>query len=439
MLIRFRVRNYLSFKEEIELSMVAGKVHKHPEQVIYHSSRSGVDLLRGAMIYGANASGKSNLVKAIAFARFMIIQGVRAKASIPRKPFKLDPDFSNQPSRFEFELQYKGKIYVYGFSLDSEQIIEEWLYQVRSTSEKMLFRRTALPDESNQVDIGIKVGKKDKDLLALIALGTPPNRLYLQECIERNIKHFADVYEWFDKVLLIVFPETSNALAPIGLGNENEFEKFLVKYLDIFDIGVCGYSLQPVLEPLNEIPKPIIEDLEQSKGTMGATVMGPDKQRFFVKREAEQLMFYKLLLRHRDKSCATDVFFDVDEESDGTLRLLDLIPLLYSHNDKKDGVIIIDELDRSLHPNLSYEFISAFLKTTNQKQMIVTTHESCLLDLTLIRRDEVWFVEKDQYGSSSVYSLEEFSPRYDKDIRKGYMMGRFGAIPMIGQPNLMGE
>ena len=148
---------------------------------------------------------------------------------------------------------------------------------------------------------------------------------------------------------------------------------------------------------------------------------------------------FKLLLRHQNKSCESDVFFEMDEESDGTLRLLDLIPVLDSVDDSRNTVIIIDELDRSLHPNLIYDFITIFLQAITHRQIIVTTHESGLLDLDLVRRDEVWFIEKDQYGSSSVYSLEEFAPCYDKDIRKGYMLGRFGAVPVISQPNIDGE
>lgn len=439
MLIRFRVRNFLSFKEEIELSMVAGKVQQHPEQTVRHPGRQGVDLLRAALIYGANASGKSNLVKAIDFARHMIVDGVRAKASIPRKPFKLDLASSADPSRFEFEIQYKGKIFVYGFLLDSKRIHEEWLYEIRAASEKTLFHRSTSSDEINKVEFGIKVSKKEANLLDLVAMGTPPNRLFLQESIERNIKHFADVYEWFDDVLVIIYPSSFHSLAPISSGNENKFGDSLVEYLERFSTGVCGYSLQPVADPSSELPQKLLDNIEQSlENDAGSAVLNPDGQRYFVKKEAEHLKVYKLLLRHRDKSCGSDVLFDMDEESDGTLRLLDLIPMLYPTKGR-NAVVIIDELDRSLHPNLSYEFISTFLQADAQKQIIVTTHEANLLDLDLVRRDEVWFVEKDTNGASAVYSLEEFSPRYDKDIRKGYMLGRFGAIPLITRPNSVVE
>lgn len=434
MLIRFRVSNYLSFKNEIELSMVAGKVQKHTEHIMKQNGSKGLNLLRSAIIYGANASGKSNLIKAMNFARHMVVEGVRAKAAIPRKPFRLDPAYMDKPSRFEFELSYGGKIYDYWFSLDGKIIQEECLSEIRSSSEKVLFHRTASSDESNFIEFGIKASKKELALLELVALGTPHNRLFLQESIERNIKHFSDVYEWFENELVIIFPKSVHNLAPIGFGNETKFGETMVEYLKRFGTGVCGYDLQPINDPLVELPKKIIEKLEQSlEDGNGSSVIRPDGQRYFAKKEMEQVKVYKLLLQHRDDTCKFNVFFEMDEESDGTLRLLDLIPMLYSPNDGKNSVVVIDELDRSLHPNLSYEYISSFLQTPNQRQIIVTTHEANLLDLDLLRRDEIWFVEKDNNGASSVYSLEEFLPRYDRDIRKGYIFGRFGAIPMISQ------
>ncbi|MEW5869848.1 MAG: ATP/GTP-binding protein [Chloroflexota bacterium] len=441
MLIRFRVRNFLSFKEEVELSMVAGKVQQHPQQVVRPTERQGVDLLRAALIYGANASGKSNLVKAIDFARDMVVDGVRAKASIPRKPFKLDAAFGAEPSRFEFEIQYKGRMYAYGFALDSRRVHEEWLNEIRPASEKELFHRTTSADEATRVEFGVKASKKDLNLLELVALGTPPNRLFLQESIERNIKHFADVYEWFDEALVIIFPSSFHSLAPISSGSESKFGDLLVRYLERFSTGICGYALQPVGEPSVELPKELLDRLEQSLDEdHSSTIVHPTGQRYFVKKEAEQLKVYKLLLRHRDEACSSEVLFEMDEESDGTLRLLDLIPMLYPGSQQRNSVVIIDELDRSLHPSLSYEYIAAFLQAGNQKQIIVTTHEANLLDLDLVRRDEVWFVEKDPRGASTVYSLEEFSPRYDKDIRKGYILGRFGAIPLITRPHsVLGE
>ena len=229
-------------------------------------------------------------------------------------------------------------------------------------------------------------------------------------------------------------------LAQIGFENETHFGDNLINYLEKFGTGICGYQLEPISDPSSELPKEIIEDLEQTiKDDEVTTIFNPNLQRYYVTKENEQIKVFKLLLRHKDETCNSDAWFDMDEESDGTLRLLDLIPLLFRRKEERESVVIIDELDRSLHPILSYEFISDFLQSKGPNQIIVTTHEANLLDLDLLRRDEIWFVEKDHQGSSSVYSLEEFAPRYDKDIRKGYILGRFGAIPMISNLDLSEE
>lgn len=437
MLIRFRVQNFLSFNNEVELSLVAGRAQKHPEHIIKKSSNSDVDLLKSALIYGANASGKSNLIKAIKFAQRMVTTGVKAKDSIPRKPFKLDPLAISRPSRFEFEIKYNEHLYVYGFSLNSIKILEEWMLEILPSSEKLIYRRTTSDDGTADIKVGIKLAKKENDLLNFIALGTPQNRLFIQECNERNITHFSDVYDWFANVVVVIFPTSLHTLSPIGVKSETKFGDMLIEHLNKFNTGVCGYSLLQVPEPTREIPKELIEEVDKSliEGKGGQTVFSPRGKRYFISKNNEELSVKKLQLKHRGKSCESDVLFDMEEESDGTLRLLDLIPILIPAKEGRTKVVIIDELDRSLHPMLSYEFIKEFLNSVGLGQIIVTTHESYLLDLDLLRRDEIWFVEKDQNGSSNVYSLEEFTPRYDKDIRKGYLLGRFGAIPVLGKPN----
>jgi AAA15 family ATPase/GTPase len=139
------------------------------------------------------------------------------------------------------------------------------------------------------------------------------------------------------------------------------------------------------------------------------------------------------MLKHKMVDCNDDVLFDTAEESDGTIRLMDLLPIVTKPEEDESKVYVIDELDRSLHPNLCYLFIQDFLAKSGKNQLIVTTHESNLLTFDLLRRDEIWFVEKDQGGATALYSLEEYAPRYDKDIQKGYLLGRFGAIPIIGK------
>ena len=439
MLIRFRVSNFLSFKEEIEFSMVPGKSRHHPNHIISGgNSRSSIDLLRSTIFYGANASGKSNLVKAIGFAQELIINGAKSLQQIPVTPFKLDPDLWKKPSKFEFEIRTSGKDYLYGFEVTSEKIVSEWLYELKLTTKELLFKRGESPEHKTIVEFGKfhKKSKNDDKFLDFVARGTRINQLFLNEIIGREIDIFKPVYLWFIDSLTLVFPESRYKIFEQNVEEKELFSQYLSK----FNTGICDIVLKPVL--INDdlqriINNKIINDLSiEQKKDCGIALVRPHGQRLFLsKNNKGEFIGHELAFKHKMGGCENEIVFNLSEESDGSIRLLDLIPILFK-NEKKGLVYLIDELDRSLHPNLCYELIELFLKNESENtQLIATTHESNLLDLDLLRRDEIWFIEKDNQGASNIYSLEEFTPRYDKDIQKGYLLGRFGAIPMIGKSN----
>lgn len=209
----------------------------------------------------------------------------------------------------------------------------------------------------------------------------------------------------------------------------------MVKYLTNVGTGVSGFDFIEI-SPESELPKKVVDDVVKnlkSGEQKGVLVEGQKTQRYiFSKAENGKLVVSKLVLKHKMSDCDEETAFDTDDESDGTNRLMDILPIL-SISDENSRVFLIDELDRSLHPNLCYQLIQDFLAKSNESQLIVTTHESNLLTFDLLRRDEIWFVEKDKQGSTALYSMEEFTPRYDKDVQKGYLLGRFGAIPIIGE------
>lgn len=436
MLIRFHVSNFLSFDEEVELSMIPGKVRKpHPSHIVKSEGRHNIDILRTAIIYGANASGKSNLVKAMDFARYIIVNGTHAKEAIPRFRFKLRKDTKNLPSKFEFEFKVGEYCYVYGFELDTQRIRDEWLYEIRKTTETMLFERKTNSLGETSVEFG-KVefkNKKEELFFEFVAMGTRANQLFLTESIERDIKYFDDIFDWFQEKLVIIFPE-SIFIPLAAIGFNQDLGNVLVDYLAQLGTGISGFELSDA-DPEKEFPKDVMEHLQKSlqeddEDNQFTFFNSPQDERFLVAIIDEELIAKKLTLRHQMSDSEEDVLFGMIEESDGTRRLLDLLPGVAN---PKDRVFIIDELDRSLHSKLSYKLVEIFLNTTNsESQLITTTHESHLLDQSLLRRDEIWFVEKDQRGASHVYSLEEYAPRLDKDIEKGYMMGRYGAIPIFG-------
>ncbi|MDX9954064.1 MAG: ATP-binding protein [Anaerolineae bacterium] len=433
MLIRFHVSNFLSINEEVELSLIAGRVKKHPAHLVTEDTNCGVRTLRAAVIYGANASGKSNLIRAMRFAQRFVVYGTRIKQTIPRVPFKLCQESEIRPSRFEFEFRRGGNCYIYGFEVDHQRIHTEWLYQIKKTTEMLLFERTTTDEGKVSVQFG-KVGfqdKEDQQFVAGVAKGTRSNQLFLTESMERNIPHFADVYQWFDETLVIIYPD-SQYLPLASKIAEGDFAASIAQYLEQLGTGIYGFDLK-VVNPEVEFPSDMMtemrEKLEVEENSI--FVVGPRGERYIVELVGGQLQAKKLMFRHRMADCNEEVLFDIKEESDGTRRMLDLLPQ-FANLIGQDQVIVIDELDRSLHPRLSYELIRLFLADTESRaQLVVTTHEEHLLDLDLLRRDEIWFIEKDQSGASHLYSLEEFAPRYDKDIERGYMMGRFGAIPVF--------
>jgi len=432
MLIRFHVSNFLSFNEEIELSLIPGRVRQHPNHIVVMQTGCDLSLLRTALIYGANASGKSNLVKAMHFAQKFISEGTRIKAAIPRIPFKLCGDNVSRPSKFEFEFKHQERCYVYGFEVDNQRVHEEWLYEIKKTTEVMLFERETTSEGETSIDFGnVDLNsKKEADFLEFVAMGTRPNQLFLTESMERDVENFADVYQWFTEVLVIIYPR-SRFLPLAVMAVDEDFGEKMASYMKEFGTGILGPALISV-EAKDEFPEEMVQDLKKSLQSDTKFISVSSGENYLVSQSNGDLDVKKLMFQHSMTDCEENVTFDITEESDGTRRLLDLLPAL-ANLTNKDRVIVIDELDRSLHPQLSYKLLELFLKdSTSSSQVIATTHEENLLDLDLLRRDEIWFVEKDPLGASHVYSLEEFTPRSDKDIEKGYLVGRYGAIPVFG-------
>jgi hypothetical protein len=449
MLIRFVTKNFLSFKDEIEFSMIPGRTRKHPHHIIHDKAWNGINILRAGVIYGANASGKSNLIKAMYFAKNLIVHGTKARHRIPIECYKLDLSCRKLPSKFEFEFKINGRYYAYGFELDSQKIQKEWLYRINKKSQTMIFEREASETQNISIefgDIDFK-DKKEELFLEFVAKGTRQNQLFLTESSERNVEYFDDVFTWFSKTLRFVFPDTQFLGLETSFSKGDALSNSISKYLQLFNTGISGLSLELVDDidtEFSELPEGLREDLFADVAPDNNVIINVSgnqrNQRYEVLlNENQEIQVFKLMTKHKMIDSTEEALFEIKDESDGTQRLMDLIPGLFEilNNDR---VFIIDELNRSLHPTLSYEIIQHFLRDGEgrESQLIVTTHEANLLNLDLLRRDEIWFTEKNTDEVSSVYSLEEFAPRYDKDIRKGYLLGRFGAIPIVGGVSSLG-
>lgn len=444
MLIRFTVENFLSFNQETEFSMIASSGRLFPEHVMKEKGRNNINILKAGVIYGANAAGKSNLIKAMAFARRLVLRGTESNEIIAVKPFRLDAASLNKPTKFEFEFKYQGTCYAYGFSINATKVLEEWLYKVNKTTENPIFRRTT--NDKQQADIDFHVNFSDQEeeqFFKFLAKGTRPNQLFLTEAIDRNatdIKAINHCFKWFYEVLNIVFPE-SKYLGLDFVGDDDKLSKDFGIFLKLFGTGIEDVATKRVdlEDAFKNLPDKIQQNIkldarELPSGSNKSMLVNIGGKVYNIHRDNHnELKVAILMTKHKVKPGATEVLFDIEDESDGTQRLFDLIPALLDVT-REERVYIIDELDRSLHALLSIHLLKLFFKKAQKhnSQLIVTTHEAGLLDLNLLRKDEVWFVEKNKWGESQIYSLEEFKPRYDKDIRRGYLQGRYGAIPFIG-------
>ncbi len=448
MLIRFSVENFLSFKDRIVFSMIPGKGTLKTS----HKSKSikGISALKASVIFGANASGKSNLIKAIDFGKTLILKGSKSEQLIKFQNFRLDSSTVVSNSRIEYEIQHNGKNYAYGFIFNSMEIVEEWLYEITNKSENKIFERNSLKKNIFDLEALFKKNKKEeqKQFLKFIAKSTPNNQLFLTEIRTRKVKDnvsditdLLNVIDWFQNSLKVIFPDDKYKE---GVKSElNDDTKLLMTFqelLNYFDTGIDGICLEKVESENMDIPAKLLEvikeDLLNKKSENRRSIVSNGNATYFISKINDDIEVQKFMTKHKIKGKTEPALFDTSDESDGTNRIIDFIPLIIDLL-QGDNVFIIDEMERSLHPNLIYDLFDLFLEKSENinSQLITASHESSLLTQKLLRKDEIWFTVKNQEGASHIHSLEEYNIRFDKEIRKNYLLGRFKAVPRIGDRN----
>ncbi|MFC9711044.1 ATP/GTP-binding protein [Paenibacillus sp. NPDC056933] len=446
MIVRFSVENFKSFCDKQELTMIpAKKIKKNKEHVV---SFDKVSLLRTATIYGANASGKSNLIEAMKFAKYVITNRVPLQAN--KMYCRVVSDGLNRDSTFEFEIFKNNKFYAYGFSMNLfDRIIKsEWLYELvpGKDLQHMLFERET---EIKRIELGdrIKLDEMDRMKFKTYTLDFEDNNsgLFLKE-MNRNkkikngssLEFFKDVFEWFEEDLVTIFPDQPITDFEYFYGDDGNQK--INQIIDLFDTGISKVKIEEIsLSDLkSKLPSKLLEEvltsfknkLENSDHNKNAMMSLRTRNAFYNIKgvPGEEPIITTIMLEHGAQSFSD---FEFDEESDGTRRLFDLLDILISN--KKNKVYVIDELERSLHPKLTYKFIELFFEIlkNNHTQLIFTTHESTIMDQNLLRRDEIWFVERNKDNISHLYSLDRFKERYDKKLSKNYLDGRYGGIPIL--------
>ncbi|MGE4454313.1 MAG: ATP/GTP-binding protein [Sphaerochaeta sp.] len=441
MLVQFVVDNFLSFGSRQEFSLFAGKTRAHQDRVKQVQEKN---LLKFAALFGANASGKSNLAEAMAFMDRTIERG-KLPSNCFQRYCRTKRENAERLSYFETVLVLNDAFYSYGFEalLAKGQFTSEWLIQIDHKGKEIpLFSRDLISGKTDvawdlsshskqRLSLYAEDLRKDQSTLLLSMMNTGKKELY-KDFPELMLLH--DAFQWFSKSF-----NASKPFEPITRGNRyliaDKLQE-LTRLMEEFDTDIHGIEkIDMQIVDLPDYMHKVVENAKQdilemsakSPQTQEMSILLRDAQSFLCitkHTKEDDFSMKKIVFRHSDGQ-----MYSIGEESDGTVRIMDLVEVLLTTEPR---VFVIDELDRCLHPQLTYRFIQRVLKHSAMYpiQVIVTSHESRLLDLDLLRRDEVWFVEKQQ-GESSLYSLEEFNERIDRKIDKAYLDGRYGGVPVF--------
>lgn len=435
MLLKFEFSNFCSFRDRALFSLKPTREKIHRTQHVYSADDDGrTEVLRAAVIYGENASGKSNFIRALEFAKRFVTRGVRPNKLIGSTIFKLDESYQAKPSIFHFEILADGTTYQYEFALSHDQVLHEKLSILNKNSIKLMFERSS--DEGGyKFGPFLQVLSKEEQMFYKFNIeGTRKNQLFLTESMERNLTRFSPIYNWFDKSLKIFTPQSISHGIEFQLQDDKKFTEFLKSLLWHFDPSVIDLRtdfLDP--ETIPGIPPKILseikEDLEEKQGVFISNPLTGNRMVVFRDDKGDAKLI-KIFTKHKCSGSDSSVTFDLEEESDGTRRIIELAPLFYElMATDSSTVACIDELDRSLHSGITGRLLHTFLTSNNQtkSQLIVSTHDTNLLDTKLLRRDVIWFIHKID-GASQLTSLHKnFNPRHDKDIRREYLEGKYGS------------
>jgi len=409
MFIEFNVENFRSIKDEITLSMISTSDKSLEGNLIQTKMLKKDCLVRSAVLYGANASGKTNVLLALDFLKKLVLNSHNHQKGnkIIFTPFRLDERCLSKPTRFRIVYIHDDVKYVYSVSFTDEKIIDESLYHYPERRRALIFNRK----NTNRFHFTV-----DKKVQNFLKKRTPDNVLYLSRATQLDYEKTMNAFSWFEEKLQVVGPTDHPDLVTITLDllHDENMKQIILRALVEADVGIDDITAKIQEIPLENLPGDFQIPFERVIGGKRATLVGVEGVQVHT--------------HHKN------VLFNIVEESEGTIRLFSLLGVWI--NALINGqVLVIDELDTKLHHFLNIFLINLFNDATqnaNNAQLLFTTHNTNLLDLNLFRRDQIWFTEKNpEYGNTDLYSLVEFSPRKDKNIQKGYLAGRYGALPFI--------
>jgi len=405
MLIGFSVGNYKSFKETVTLSMVASSITEEDKELDENNLfpiNDKLSLLKSAAIYGANASGKSNLVAAINFMKWFVLNSskeTQVSDAIDIEAFRLSTQTEKEPSFFEIVFILEDKTFRYGFEVNAREVVSEWLFQADDSEEKMLFERDF--DNYNYLLDDFQEGQG-------ISEKTRSNALFISVVAQFNGKISGKILLWFSKTLQLIsgLQDTQYRKETLESFENDRHRHDIIEFIKKLDLGIADIQIKKYYS--------------QKTARFGIYEVG-----------------VKTVHRKYDadgKQTAIELFDIETHESEGTNKLFALAGLLLDTL-RTGKILLIDELDARLHPLITRELICLFNSNeTNphNAQLIFTTHDTNLLTSKTLRKDQIWFTEKDNKGATDLYSLVEYKVGKNASFERDYIMGKYGAIPFLG-------
>jgi AAA15 family ATPase/GTPase len=420
-LVEFSIENFRSIKERVTLSLVASKKLVSQEPTVDEGALFEVDedltLLKSIAIYGANASGKSNVMAAMNVMKGLVLNSSKETAAtqmLPVEPFRLDEKTISRPSSFEVVFLNADVTYRYGFEATTERITGEWLFASTGSKEQKLFVRTG--DE-----IKVSRSRTFKEGKGLEER-TRVNALFLSVVAQFNGPVAVSIQKWFASSLKTIsgLDDAGYLGFTISRCDEDEWRQSIASFVRALDVGIEDVSVSkiPLRDSLPHEMPPEIRQILLSRGD----------------REVARISTTHSVYAEDGRPVSVSSFDFETQESEGTKKVFALAgPLIDTL--RHGRVLFVDEIDARLHPLLTIEIIRLFnSRETNRlnAQLVFTTHDTNVLQSDVLRRDQVWFTEKNRFGASSLYSLLEYKPRNDSSLAKNYMQGRYGAIPILG-------
>ena len=414
MLVQFKVRNWRSIRDEQSLIMLRAKGDELAESNTFKTGDpSNIDLLRSAVIYGANAAGKTNVVRSIAAMKQLVLESDDRTDGVFSEPFSLDEDTSKTPSEFEVVFIISDVKYVYGFTSDSEKFHDEWLIAYpNGRAQKWFLREWDESSNSYEWDFGNALTGNKK----VWQESTRDDSLFLSTAVKLNSKQLKPIHDWFKNTLSVASINGFTEGYSAKLCTKEDTKKDVLQFLKSADIDIHDIMVETEKFSVEHLPD-----------TMPAEVKNQ-----IVESVKDREMYNIRTLHKTDDGIVAE--FDFDDESNGTQKLfsfsgpwLDVLA--------KGRVLFIDELNDSLHPTIVKFLVQFFHNSStnpNNAQLIFTTHETSILDQDIFRRDQIWFCEKDKQQATHLFPLTDFSPRKGREnIKEGYLGGRYGALPFV--------